>query len=80
MGDFILGGFLIWLTVFVWWGTNLVLRDGRRERVVGGLLIAVAPVPSLIALWLSAWKWLLCANATLVHPIGSDRGWGRGPL
>ena len=54
MGDFILAGVLTWLTVFVAWGTNLVLRDGRRERLVGGLLIALALIPSLIALWLSA--------------------------
>jgi len=54
MGDFILAGVLTWLTVFVAWGTNLVLRDDTRERVVGGLLIALALIPSLIALWLSA--------------------------
>ena len=52
MGDFILAGVLTWLTIFVWWGTDLVLRARRREKVVGGLLIAVGLVPSLIALWL----------------------------
>jgi hypothetical protein len=52
MGDFILARVLIWLTVFTWWGTNLVLRDGPREKVVGGFLIALGLAPSLIALLL----------------------------
>ena len=52
MGDFILAGVLLWLTIFVWWGTTLVLRDGRRNKVLGGCLIALAVAPSLLALWL----------------------------
>jgi len=52
MGDLILGGVLIWLAVFVAWGTNFVLRDDRRHRVIGALLIALALVPTVIALWL----------------------------
>ncbi|HKO34109.1 MAG TPA: hypothetical protein VJY85_10225 [Candidatus Limnocylindria bacterium] len=52
MGELILAGVLTWLMVFVWWGTNLALRPGRRDKVVGGLLSALALVPSFIALWL----------------------------
>jgi hypothetical protein len=52
MDGLILGGVLAWLIAFVWWGMNLALRAGRREKVVGGILIAVALLPSLIALWL----------------------------
>ena len=52
MGDLILGAVLLWLAVFSAFGTNLVLRDGRRERVLGVSLIALGLVPCLIALWL----------------------------
>ena len=52
MGELILAGVLTWLMVFVWWGINLVLRAGRRDKVVGSFLIVLALVPSLIALWL----------------------------
>ena len=52
MGDLILAGVLSWLIVFVWWGTNLLLRPGRRERVLGASLFAIGLVPSVIALWL----------------------------
>jgi len=49
----ILASILTWLLVFVWWGTELALRDGGRECVTGGVLIALGLVPTLIALWLS---------------------------
>jgi hypothetical protein len=52
MADLILAGVLTWLTIFVWWGTDLALRSGRRGRVIGGFLIVLALVPSGIALWL----------------------------
>jgi len=52
MGELILAGVLTWLIVFVWWGTNLLLRPGRRDRVIGACLLAIALVPSLFALWL----------------------------
>ena len=51
MGEVVLVGVLTWLIVFVWWGTNLLLRRGRRERVIGAFLFAIGLVPSLIALW-----------------------------
>jgi len=52
MGELILAGVLTWLIVFVWWGTNLLLRPGRRDRVIGACLLAIGLVPSLFALWL----------------------------
>ena len=52
MGDLILGAVLLWLAVFIAFGTNLVLRDGRRERVLGVSLIALGLLPCLIALWI----------------------------
>ena len=51
MGDLILAGVLIWLIVFVWWGTDLALRADGRYRLAGALLIALAVVPTFIALW-----------------------------
>ena len=54
MDDFVVAGVLLWLTVFAWWGTDLVLRSGNRAKLVGGVLIAVGVVPALIALWLVA--------------------------
>jgi hypothetical protein len=53
MGDFILAGVLSWLTIFVWWGSDLVLRADRRYKVAGVCLIAIALAPSLVALWLA---------------------------
>jgi hypothetical protein len=53
VADLILAGVLMWLLVLVWWGTELALRAGGRERVIGGVLIALGLVPALIALWLS---------------------------
>jgi len=52
MGDLILGGVLLWLAVFISLGTNLVLRDRRRERLLGASLIALGLLPCLVALWL----------------------------
>ena len=50
VGEWILAGVLTWLVVFTWWGTDVALRAGRRQKVVGGLLIALGLVPTLIAL------------------------------
>ena len=52
MGELIVAGVLAWLTGFVWWGFDLVLRAGRREKVLGGIVIALGLVPTLIALTL----------------------------
>jgi len=51
MGELILAGVLTWVIVLVWWGTNLLLRPGRRDRVIGAFLFAIGLVPSVIALW-----------------------------
>lgn len=53
MGDLILAGLLLWLTIFVWWGTNLALRPGGRGKVIGTCLIVLALIPSGIAIWLN---------------------------
>jgi len=53
MADVILAAVLVWLLVLVWWGTELALRAGGRERVIGAVLIGLGLVPTLIALWLS---------------------------
>ena len=50
MGELIVAGVLAWLTAFVWWGCDLVFRAGRGVKVVGGLVIALGLVPTLIAL------------------------------
>ena len=47
----ILAGVLAWLTGFAWWGTDLLLRDGRSGKVLGAFFLAVALVPSLVVLW-----------------------------
>jgi hypothetical protein len=51
VGDVIVAGVLAWLVVFVWWGTELLLRVGRRGKVLGGFFIALALIPSLVTLW-----------------------------
>jgi hypothetical protein len=54
MGDLILAGVLTWLMVFVWWGTNLVLRADGRHKAIGGFLLVLGLVPTVIALWVAA--------------------------
>ena len=52
MAEVILAGVLAWLTIFVWLAIELLLRTGRRAKVLGTILRTVAVVPSLVALWL----------------------------
>jgi hypothetical protein len=52
MAEVILAGVLAWLTIFVWLGIELLLRSKRRAKVLGTFLLAVAVIPSLVALWL----------------------------
>jgi hypothetical protein len=52
MGDLILAGVLMWLAIFVWWGTDLILRSDPRGKVVGGCLFVLALVPGGVAMWL----------------------------
>jgi hypothetical protein len=52
VGDVIVAGVLGWLVVCTWWGTEFAMRSGRREKTVGGFLIALGMVPALIALQL----------------------------
>ncbi len=52
VAEVILAGVLAWLTLFVWLAIELLLRTGRRAKVLGTFLIAVAVIPSIVALWL----------------------------
>lgn len=83
MADLILAGVLAWLMVFVWWGAEFALRAGRHGKVVGGILVVLGLVPSVIALWLAnrnpqmasprppAWSGRRTGSA-LLHPDASS--------
>lgn len=47
-----LAGALTWAVAFLWWGTELVLRAGRRTKIFGTLLIAAGLAPSALLLLL----------------------------
>ena len=52
MDSLILAGVLTWAMTSSWWGFELAMRTSGRAKVIGGFLLALAVVPSLIALLL----------------------------